>query len=535
MRQSEALAILDAGANVFLTGAPGAGKTYVLNEFIQSARAAGASVAVTASTGIASTHVNGQTIHSWSGVGVANCLTTSLLKLIRTRRRRKIQATDILVIDEVSMMHAWLFDMVDRVCREVRRDPRPFGGLQVVLSGDFFQLPPVSVAGRNHDMIAPSPEFLDSRERYARAGRNPEGFVTESLVWPELNPAVCYLTEQHRQDDGSLLTVLTDIREGHVTAEDHDVLAARLGLTPPPGEVAVHLFPVNRQADGLNDLRLAEIGAEEHVFHAEQAGPANMVERLKKNMLAPERLVLKDGAAVMALRNDADHQYVNGSIGTVRGFAPEAKGGWPIVEFDNGSIVTMKPASWEMMDGETVLASVNQVPLRCAWAITIHKSQGMTLDRAVMDLKRTFAPGMGYVALSRVERMDGLYLAGVNERMFLVSPDAVMLDGTLRRRSAMAADLLAESGAAAFDPEVARAAAAAAAAAAGGAGGAGAGVGVGGAGAGGAGVAGASGVAGSDAGAGGAGAVAGAGSAGGIVTTGSTGASADPFEQMELF
>ena len=179
-------------------------------------------------------------------------------------------------------------------------------------------------------------------------------------------------------------------------------------------------------------------------------GPAHLVERLKRNMLAPECLVLKTGAAVMALRNDADHQYVNGSLGTVRGFANENKGGWPIVEFENGNIVTMKQATWEMMDGDTVLASVSQVPLRCAWAITIHKSQGMTLDRAVMDLRRTFAPGMGYVALSRVEGLDGLYLQGVNERMFLVSPDAVRLDGQLRLESAQAADTLASDGVGAF-------------------------------------------------------------------------------------
>ena len=171
-------------------------------------------------------------------------------------------------------------------------------------------------------------------------------------------------------------------------------------------------------------MRLNQIMLDPHEFHAETAGPANLVDRLKKNMLAPERLILKEGAAVMALRNDTDRQYVNGSLGTVRGFAQENKGGWPIVEFENGNIVTMKQATWEMMDGDTVLASVFQVPLRCAWGITIHKSQGMTLDRAVMDLKRTFAPGMGYVALSRVESLGGLYLAGVNERMFLVSPDA---------------------------------------------------------------------------------------------------------------
>ncbi|KAA8819454.1 ATP-dependent endonuclease [Bifidobacterium rousetti] len=452
MRQSEALAILNSGANVFLTGAPGAGKTYVLNEFIRGARADGADVAVTASTGIASTHIDGQTIHSWSGIGLADVLTASLLKTIKTRRKRRIQGADVLVIDEVSMLHAWLFDMVDQVCRQVRRDPRPFGGLQVVISGDFFQLPPVSVSGRDRDVLPANPEFTASRERYARAGLNPEGFVTESLVWAELDPAVCYLTEQHRQDDGKLLGVLTDIRAGRVDDADRDLLVTRLGVRPAEGEVAVHLFPVNRQADNLNDMKLARIDDAPHEFHAEQAGPANLVERLKRNMLAPERLVLKEGAAVMALRNDTDRQFVNGSLGTVRGFAASNKGGWPIVEFENGNIVTMKPASWQMMDGDEVLASVSQVPLRCAWGITIHKSQGMTLDRAVMDLRRTFAPGMGYVALSRVESLGGLYLEGVNNRMFLVSPDAVMLDGDLREASAAASDLLAEKGAAAFKP-----------------------------------------------------------------------------------
>ncbi|WP_291526750.1 PIF1 family DEAD/DEAH box helicase [Bifidobacterium sp. UBA744] len=446
MRQSEALTILEAGASVFLTGAPGSGKTYVLNQFIRQARAMGASVAVTASTGIAATHVNGQTIHSWSGVGVSNALTASLLKQIRTRRRRKIQATDVLVVDEVSMMHAWLFDMVDEVCRAIRHDDRPFGGMQVVCSGDFYQLPPVSVGGRNRDVLAPSPEFVASRERYAEAGRNPDGFITESFAWQALQPVVCYLTEQHRQDDGALLGVLTDIRNGAVSQTDRNALVTRLGVLPADDEVAVTLFPVNRQADSLNDIRLARIPDAEHEFYAQCTGQTNLVNRLKSNMLAPERLVLKTGAAVMALRNDQDHQYVNGSIGTVRSFAPESRGGWPIVEFENGNVVTMRPASWEMTDGETVLASVKQVPLRCAWAITIHKSQGMTLDRAVMDLRRTFAPGMGYVALSRVESLGGLYLTGVNERMFLVSADAVALDVDLRAASRAAADRLMKDG-----------------------------------------------------------------------------------------
>lgn len=450
MRQTDALRILNAGANVFLTGAPGAGKTYVLNQFVKQARQRGASVAVTASTGIAATHLNGQTIHSWSGVGVAQVMTDTLLKQIKTRRGKRIRATDILVIDEISMMHAWLFDMVDQACRAVRRSPEPFGGLQVVMSGDLFQLPPVSNTRRDRELVAPPPELVAMRERYAKAGRNPNGFVTESLVWPELNPVVCYLTEQHRQDTGQLLDVLTDIRQGTVTDTDRQALDTRIGVEPAGDDVAISLYPNNRQADALNDSKLVQINEPEHRFEAESSGQVSLIKRLKSTMLAPEKLSLKVGAAVMALRNDTNQQYVNGSLGTVVDFVSTTEGEYPMVDFENGHTVIMQPAAWEMMDGETVLASVKQVPLRCAWAITIHKSQGMTLDRARMDLRRTFAPGMGYVALSRVESMDGLYLDGINERAFLVSPEAVRLDGILRERSQMAERELAEHGDEAF-------------------------------------------------------------------------------------
>ncbi|WP_314687079.1 PIF1 family ATP-dependent DNA helicase [uncultured Bifidobacterium sp.] len=448
MRQKDALEILGTGASAFLTGAPGAGKTYVLNGFVALMRERGAHVAVTASTGIAATHVDGRTIHSWSGIGVATTLTDSLMRTIRSRRRRRIQEADVLVIDEVSMMPAWLFDMVERVCRVIRHSPDPFGGLQVVLSGDFFQLPPVSRPGRG---LAPEGTPDDPlRERYREEGRDPDGFVTESFAWDDLSPQVCYLTEQHRQDDSRLLGVLEDVRRGEVDDADREVLAGRVGLEPEEGLAAVHLFPVNRQADDLNGRRLAAIDSPARIFTATSAGPADLVRQLTRSMLAPQLLALKTGAAVMALRNDPEGQFVNGSVGTVTGFARESAGGWPVVAFDNGHVATMKPADWAMMDGETTLASVSQVPLRCAWAITIHKSQGMTLDRAVMDLRRTFAPGMGYVALSRVEGLDGLFLEGIAESAFLVSPRAVELDDDLRGSSHEAEALLAASGPEAF-------------------------------------------------------------------------------------
>lgn len=460
MKQSDALKILDAGASVFLTGAPGAGKTYVLNQFISSARAAGKIVSITATTGIASTHINGQTIHSWSGMGVAQAPTEALLRRVRTYRGKAIRRADVLVIDEISMMPAWQFDMVDRICRAIRHDAgHPFGGLQVVISGDLFQLPPVvrTNRGNSDDGLRMDPDVAQYRQSYADAGHDPDGFITESFVWRDFDPVVCYLTEQHRQDHGELLSVLTHIREGAVTPADRAVLDGRVGAVPVDMPI-VRLYPTNRQADQLNDMRLYQLPGMSHDFIATSTGSPTLVKQLKRSMLAPERLSLKKGAVVMALRNDSEHRYVNGSIGVVTDFekrlssrapsaASEAAGGAPIVSFDNGNVVTMHPADWQITDNDAVLAEVSQIPLRCAWGITIHKSQGMTLDAAVMDLRRTFAPGMGYVALSRVESLDGLYLEGVGPRAFEVSEGAMRIDKELVARSEKACETLGRVGA----------------------------------------------------------------------------------------
>lgn len=431
MRQQTALDILKAGRSVFLTGAPGAGKTYTLNQFITWARDHEKTVAVTASTGIAATHINGQTIHSWSGLGVNKAITPALIARIRRWRSLSIKDADILVIDEISMMHAWMLDLVDEICRTIRENEDPFGGMQVIMSGDFYQLPPVT---RRNEAVQPPADYVLMAERYRDEGRDIEGFVTESTAWRTLQPTICYLTEQHRQENGQLLQVLTHIREGHVTTEDRQALAQRIGRRPEDGTPTVSLFPVNAQADDVNASKLRELDTAPHHYAAKTTGNPKLVTALVKNMLAPQHLMLKEGATVMALKNDPDRQYVNGSLGVVSGFS----GGYPVVDFDNGCTVLMRPAVWEMTDNDKVLASVEQIPLRLAWAITIHKSQGMTLDNAVMDLSRTFAPGMGYVALSRVEDIDGLYLNGLNDRAFLVSDEAVRLDATLREASQQA-------------------------------------------------------------------------------------------------
>lgn len=409
MDQALALEILHAGKNVLLTGPAGAGKTYVLNQFIRGAKADGKHVAVTATTGLAATHLGGTTIHAWSGIGVSDELAEDFEDFLLKSRRDIIETTDVLVIDEISMLHDYRLDMVDMVARTVRDDPRPFGGIQVVLCGDFFQLPPV-----NRDA--------------ARQG----GFVTGSKAWQELDLVICYLDEQHRQDDPTFLEILNALRGGDVRRHHAETLMSRVD-THLDDDNITELHTTNIDVESINHGRLHQLDTETHYYDMVTTGSENYVKSLRRSCLAMERLALKQGALVMAIKNSTDRKYVNGSLGVVTDF--EKGSGYPIVEFRNGKTVTMKPDSWELRDGDKKRAGLSQIPLRLAWAITVHKSQGMTLDAARIDLRRAFVEGMGYVALSRVKRLDSLSLLGINRMALKVSADALTIDGELRARS----------------------------------------------------------------------------------------------------
>lgn len=413
MRQKTALAILDSGKSVFLTGAAGSGKTHVLNTFIRESRADGKSVAVTASTGIAATHLGGNTIHSWSGVGIADKLHDRMVSDMSKSRQDQINKADILIIDEVSMLHDFRLDMVDEICRAVRGDSAPFGGLQVVLSGDFYQLPPINRG--------------DSREG---------GFVTQSNVWEELDPVVCYLEEQHRQEDDELLDILTALRTNDLRRRHAEALMNRKQPRTPFDEQKTELYTRNIDVDSVNQAKLNAMDGDVHEYEMSHTGRKSAVESLKKSCLAPEVLQLKQGAFVMFVKNAQDKKYVNGTLGIVTGFDEETDR--PIVETKDGRLIQVEPDTWEMRDGEKKIAGVTQLPLRLAWAITIHKSQGMTLDGAHIDLGSAFVPGMGYVALSRVKNLKSLTLGGLNRTALTMHEDAHLLDEKLRRDSAIA-------------------------------------------------------------------------------------------------
>ncbi len=419
MNQGLALEIMLSGESVLLTGPAGAGKTYVLNQFIKLAKSEGKQVSVTATTGLAATHLGGTTIHSWAGIGVSDELPNGFAEHVAKGRREIILKTDVLVIDEISMLHDFRLDMVDLACRLVRKKDEPFGGIQIIMSGDFFQLPPINRGD-------------------SRAG----GFVVNSEVWQELQPTICYLQEQHRQDDEQLLEILNALRAGDIRRHHAEALLQRTEVHPDDLEQLTELHTVNFDVDRLNEAKLAELEDEDEISYEQTTtGGETYVQSLQRSVLAPSTLRLKKGALVMAVKNSIERKYVNGSLGVVKAFEPHTE--YPIVEFKNGKEVSMVPDSWELRDGDKKRASITQIPLRLAWAITVHKSQGMTLDAARIDLRKAFVEGMGYVALSRVKNLDNLYLTGINQMALRVSEDAQSIDEILRVKAAEAAEAFA--------------------------------------------------------------------------------------------
>lgn len=418
MTQNEALSILKIGANVFLTGEPGSGKTHIVDLYIRYLRDHGIGVAVTASTGIAATHLGGMTIHSWSGIGIKKSLSASDISKMQKNRRltSRAQKTSVLVIDEISMLDASTLEAVDIALKTLRESKKSFGGMQIVFVGDFFQLPPVVQKGE---------EF--------------SGFSFKSLAWNEANPVICYLTEQHRHKDLKFINILSSIRSKDNIQNVHSFLSSRK-VNAKSTEVTMQLYSHNVDVDKVNNERLKSLPGNEYVFQMSSRGAKPLVVQLKKSCLSPEILTLKMGAQVMFTKNSFGEGFINGTLGEIVGFDDER----PVVVIKSGQKIVVEPVEWEVDDGVKALASITQYPLRLAWAITVHKSQGMTLDAAVIDLSGAFEYGQGYVAISRVRSLSGLFLLGINERALEVHPEVVSADANFRLKSERARNHLSK-------------------------------------------------------------------------------------------
>jgi ATP-dependent exoDNAse (exonuclease V) alpha subunit len=405
MNQVQALNILKSGENVFLTGSAGAGKTYVLNQYIEYLKSRKVRVAVTASTGIAATHMNGNTIHSWSGIGIKDRLNPADLRTMDTKKYLKtnIEKVKVLIIDEISMLHRNQLDLVNMVLKHFKNSKSGFGDIQVIFSGDFFQLPPIG--------------DTPIRDRFA--------FM--SAAWVEADLKVCYLTEQHRQTNNSLNGILNEIRTGTVSKNSilhlQNAALTKLKDSWDPTKLYTH----NVDVDRINKTELSKLSGKTKIFKAKTQGNPKILESFKKSVQAAEVIDLRIGAKVMFVKNNPDLGYINGSLGEVIDFDSEI--GFPVVRLLNGKKIIAAHDSWSIDDdGGKSLAKYDQVPLRLAWAITVHKSQGMTLDAAEIDLSKTFEKGQGYVALSRLKELENLKLLGFNNTAIEVDALALKAD-----------------------------------------------------------------------------------------------------------
>jgi ATP-dependent DNA helicase PIF1 len=422
--QQAAFDAIEAGKSIFLTGPGGTGKSYLLNELsLRSTK----QVSLTAMTGCAALLLNSKakTLHSWAGVGLGTDVVPLLVSKIRKSRRAALRwlKTDILVIDEVSMMTPDLFEKLDEVGRKIRRNElMPFGGLQIVLVGDFFQLPPIST----------------------------ESFVFESPLWKKLGLETHELTEIVRQKDPIFQAVLNEARHGELSKASVRLLRKRMNLDYKSLTVQpTMLFTRRVEVDQINARELKKLTTERHVFKATtvfnpSANTAGLtvtspevqtaVQKLDGNAAYTPELVLAVGAQVMLLFN-MNHEagLVNGSRGVVvdfkkaepkeddKAFIKKDETLMPVVEFKSGDRRIIDYNTWEVQDFPGVLRK--QIPLKLAYAVTIHKAQGATLDCALIDVgDKTFEYGQAYVALSRCKDIESLYVHDLDAAAFRANP-----------------------------------------------------------------------------------------------------------------
>ncbi|CAN5142230.1 hypothetical protein BH11ACT2_BH11ACT2_06500 [soil metagenome] len=393
--------------NIFVTGRAGTGKSTLLNHLSWNTSK---QVVICAPTGVAALNVGGQTIHSLFRLPIGVIADHEIEQNAETRKL--LNTIDTLVIDEVSMVNADLLDAIDRSLRQARQRPKEsFGGVQVVLFGDPYQLAPV-------------PGDADERAYFDDQYRSMWFF--DAKVWAEAELTIFELATIHRQSEPEFKYMLNAVRHGMVTAE----IAKRLndtGARPQPAEGAITLATTNATVNRINASALARLSGKVKTARAEISGDFG-----GRSYPADEALELKIGAQVMFLRNDADQRWVNGSIGTVTKIAQSV-----FVEVD-GEEHEVQPATWEKYKyaysatkkelRKDIVAEFQQFPLRLAWAVTIHKSQGKTYDSAIVDLgQRSFAPGQTYVALSRLTTLDGLYLSRP------LRPSDIIVDENVKR------------------------------------------------------------------------------------------------------
>jgi len=427
--QEKALDLVKEGKNIFLTGPAGAGKSYLLRTITEWAAASGKVLALTALTGCAAILLGSQakTLHSWAAVGLGKEPVATMVANIGRNyfNKRRWLKTHILVIDEISMMTPDFFEKLDQVARLVRRRAKPFGGLQLVLCGDFYQLPPVS---------------------RGISGEMPGRFAFESPLWSTCGLQTVLLKQIERQKDPVFQNLLNECRVGEISPESVTALKARIGLNWKKHVIKpTLLFSKNADVDNINEKNLQALKKPLRTFTAStMTGPKieqgasldppskeqvdHLVNRLDLDSSYSPTLELCEGCQVMLLTNlSVEEGLVNGSRGVITEFTPE---GLPVVQFLRGLPKPIEHHSWVSPDHSGI--SRRQIPLRVAYAITIHKSQGATLDCALVDIgDSTFEYGQAYVALSRVRDLESLFVYALDPTKIIAHPAVKTFYGSL--------------------------------------------------------------------------------------------------------
>lgn len=393
--QKHALDMCESGENVFLTGGAGSGKSYVVREFMKKQN--DKTMPTLASTGAAAVLLGGRTFHSFFGLGIMEggpeATYSRLLKDGRTLKR--LQKVEGVIIDEVSMISGEAFNIAERISQHARESTLPWGGLRIIAVGDFGQLPPVAKFGQKRDWC-----FL-------------------SDAWSRTDFQTCELKLNQRISSNEFLEVLADVREGKMTEKVREFLHER---TKPHDEdhPGTRLFPRRDQSEQYNEKKLAEINEDEHIVDSIYLGEQKYIDILSKNSPVPQKLKIKIGCRVLFLKNDLQKRWVNGT----RGKVTQIESDHLIVRKDGGREVKVEKMSFSLLDAEgNMKASVIQFPVILAYATTIHKSQGATLDELWCDLGALWEPGHAYVALSRLRDPSGLHIVRWSPRSFIVDPE----------------------------------------------------------------------------------------------------------------
>lgn len=403
--QEYAFSLVEKGKNIFVSGPAGTGKTHFINEVVNRMRYKHPNkiIGKTAMTGSAALLIGGTTLHSYLGIGICKDTLEMIIRIRKMRKHKIWETTDILIIDEVSMLSKEMLESLDYIGKELCRNPRPFGGIQLILCGDFCQLGCIGS----------------------------ENFCFESEVWNTHIHETVLFTESFRQkDDLVFANMLDKIRFGEITPDIEEALSSRLIEYQKTGDIEpTRLYSYKKDVNEINKNYLDDLitiqKKPSNVYSIRSKSPKDKIKKYISDVDQKLHLCV-DAQVILSVNLDIENGLINGSRGVVKQFTLQ---GLPVVTFMNGITMTIDYFTCSIEERSIEVCSYSQIPLILGWAITIHRSQGMTLDLVITDLSNIFDYGQGYVTLSRIRNLNSLYITNINFSKIKCNPKVIEFYG----------------------------------------------------------------------------------------------------------